>query len=76
MASRPSVTPRAVARRIRQLTRLQYQLRIELNTYLCDFGDGREHKVKIEDLVTPAAIMGGPPERPRPQSESWSARFH
>jgi Plasmid pRiA4b ORF-3-like protein len=31
MASRPSVTPRAVARRVKQLTRLQYQLRIELH---------------------------------------------
>jgi Plasmid pRiA4b ORF-3-like protein len=31
MASRPSLTPRAVARRVKQLTRLQYQLHIELN---------------------------------------------
>jgi hypothetical protein len=31
MASRPSLTPRAVARRVKQLTTLQYQLRIELN---------------------------------------------
>jgi hypothetical protein len=31
MASRPSLTSRAVARRVRQLTTLQYQLRIELN---------------------------------------------
>jgi hypothetical protein len=30
MASRPSLTPRAVARRVKQLTTLQYQLRIEL----------------------------------------------
>ena len=30
MASRPSLTPRAVARRVVQLTALQYQLRIEL----------------------------------------------
>lgn len=30
MASRPSLTPRAVARRVKQLTALQYQLRIEL----------------------------------------------
>jgi hypothetical protein len=29
MASRPSLTPRAVARRVKQLTRLQYQLHIE-----------------------------------------------
>ncbi|MFL6605679.1 MAG: IS1096 element passenger TnpR family protein [Steroidobacteraceae bacterium] len=31
MASRPSLTPRAVARRVKQLTTLQYQLRIELS---------------------------------------------
>jgi hypothetical protein len=31
MASRPSLTPRAVARRVKHLTRLQYQLHIELN---------------------------------------------
>jgi hypothetical protein len=31
MASRPSATPRAVARRVKQLTRRQYQLRIELH---------------------------------------------
>jgi hypothetical protein len=31
MASRPALTPRTVARRVKQLTRLQYQLRIELN---------------------------------------------
>jgi hypothetical protein len=30
MASRPSLTPRAIARRVKQLTTLQYQLRIEL----------------------------------------------
>lgn len=30
MASRSSITPRAVARRVKQLTTLQYQLRIEL----------------------------------------------
>ena len=31
MASRPSLTSRAVSRRVKQLTTLQYQLRIELN---------------------------------------------
>jgi pRiA4b ORF-3-like protein len=31
MASRPSPNPRAFARRVKQLTTLQYQLRIELN---------------------------------------------
>ncbi len=31
MASRPSTTPRAVARRVAALTALQYQLRIELH---------------------------------------------
>lgn len=31
MASQLSLTPRAVARRVKQLTTLQYQLRIELN---------------------------------------------
>jgi hypothetical protein len=31
MASQPSLTPRAVARRVKQLTTLQYQLRIELS---------------------------------------------